>query len=183
MALKIFKKVSSAVFKPFIRIFGGKEFASKPFPASLLMKHIIIQKIFRINPKVNWPVHWTSKIIAPENIKSGTRAPGLGLGCYLDGRNGIIFEENVWIGPRVSIISMNHDENNYKKYIKSDPIIIRKNCWLASNCVITAGVELGEHTIVASGAVVTKSFPEGNQLLAGIPAKAIKKLDSYNDQE
>ncbi|MDZ7795658.1 MAG: acyltransferase [Candidatus Marinimicrobia bacterium] len=83
------------------------------------------------------------------------------MGCYLDGRNGIIIEENVWIGPRVSIISMNHDENDFTKYAKSSPIIIKKNSWLATNCVITSGVELGEHTIVASSAVVTKSFHTG----------------------
>jgi len=180
MVLKLLKKALTALFKTIIRILGGKEFSSKPFPALFLMKHIIIQKIFRINPKVNWPVHWTSKIIAPENIKSGKRAPGLGIGCYIDGRNGIIIEENVWIGPRVSIISMNHDENDYSKYVKSKSIIIRKDCWLATNCIITAGVELGEHTIVAAGAIVTRSYPEGNQLIAGVPAKPIKKLDKYN---
>jgi acetyltransferase-like isoleucine patch superfamily enzyme len=180
MLLKIYMKLLSILFWPFIRLLGGKEFASKPFPATLLMKHIIIQKLFRINSKVNWPVHWTSQVKAPENIKSGTRAPGLAIGCYLDGRNGIIIEENVWIGPRVSIISMNHDENNYKNYIQSRPIVIRKNCWLATNCIITPGVELGEHTLVAAGAVVTRSFPEGNQVIAGIPAKPVKKLDAYN---
>ena len=179
MLKKIYRKTLSIIYKPIIRVLGGREFASKPFSATLLMKHIIIQKVFRINSDVPWPVHRTSKVIAPENIKSGTRAPGLALGCYLDGRNGIVFEENVWIGPRVSIISMNHDESNYRKYIKTDPIIIRKNCWLATNCIITAGVELGEHTLVAAGAIVTKSFPEGNQVLVGIPAKPMKKLDKY----
>lgn len=179
MLRKIYKKILSIILMPLVRIIGGKEFASKPFPATLLMKHIIIQKIFRINSEANWPVHRTSKIVAAKNIKSGTRAPGLAIGCYLDGRNGIILEENVWIGPRVSIISKNHSENNYKEYIKDDPVIIKKNCWLATNCIILPSVILGEHTIVAAGALVTKSFPEGNQVLAGVPAKPIKKLDNY----
>lgn len=46
--------------------------------------------------------------------------------CYLDGRNGIEIGENTWIGPKVSIISMNHDINNYQNYIKDKPIKIEK---------------------------------------------------------
>lgn len=45
------------------------------------------------------------------------------------------------------------------------------------NSVITAGVTLGPRTIVAAGAVVTKSFPDGFCVLAGVPAKIIKILD------
>lgn len=45
------------------------------------------------------------------------------------------------------------------------------------NSIITAGVELGPRTIVAAGAVVTKSFPDGFCVLAGVPAKKIKDLD------
>jgi len=40
-------------------------------------------------------------------------------------------------------------------------------------------VELGEHTIVAAGAIVTKSFLEGNQIIGGVPAKVIKKINKY----
>ena len=56
-----------------------------------------------------WPVHRTTQVISPENIDPGTRTPGLGMGSHLDGRNGIVFGRNVWIGPNVKIISMNHD--------------------------------------------------------------------------
>ena len=45
------------------------------------------------------------------------------------------------------------------------------------NSIITAGVTLGPRTIVAAGAVVTKSFPEGFCILAGVPAKVVKYLD------
>jgi acetyltransferase-like isoleucine patch superfamily enzyme len=35
--------------------------------------------------------------------------------------------------------------------------------------------------VVAAGAVVTKSFPGGNQILAGVPAIIVKKLSAYDD--
>lgn len=157
---------------------GCKLNASRFSPHSLFV-HGIMQKVIGFNRRVPWPVHWTSVVKAPENIVCGTRAPGLSMGCYLDGRNGIIIGENVWVGPRVSIISMNHDLCNYNNYTKGKPVVIGKNSWLATNCIILPGVELGEHTIVAAGAVVTKSFPEGNQIIGGNPARIIKALGEY----
>ncbi len=138
-----------------------------------------IQKIIGINRSVPWPVHYTSFVKGHENIHSKTELVGEAIRNYIDGRNGIILEENVWLGPNVSIISQNHNENNYKKYNEGKPIIIHKNSLLLCNCVILPEVELGEHTIVAAGAVVTKSFIEGNQIIGGVPAKLIKKLDNY----
>ena len=139
----------------------------------------IRQKIVGVNKKVKWPVHFTSVVIASEKIIPGTKAPGFSMGCFIDGRNGIVIGENVWVGPRVSLISQNHNENNYLKYETAKPIIIGKNSLLTANCVVLPEVELGEHTIVAAGAVVTKSFLKGNQVLGGVPAKVIKKLSPY----
>lgn len=144
-----------------------------------LLKFAWRQRILGYNRHVSWPVHFTSTIKCPEKIQKGTKAPGSAPGCYIDGRNGIIIEENVWIGPKVSIISQNHKSTDYTMYLDSTPIIIRKNSWLSTGCIILPGVELGEHTIVAAGSVVTKSFDEGNQLLAGNPAKVVKQLEDY----
>jgi len=140
-----------------------------------------IQKIIGINRSVPWPVHYSSFVKGHENIHSKTEIVGEAIRNYIDGRNGIILEENVWLGPNVSLISQNHNENNYKKYIKGNPIIIRKNSLLLTNCVILPEVELGEHTIVAAGAVVTKSFLDGNQIIGGVPARVLKLLENYNE--
>lgn len=152
------------------------------FPFRLLMKCFMGQKILRINSHVPWPVHWTSEVKGYENIQRGSETPGSSLGCYIDGRNGIIIEENVWLGPKISIISMNHDLLNYNKYRKEKPIRIGHDSLITSNCIILPGVELGPHTVVAAGAVVTKSFLEGNQLIGGNPAVVIKKLEGYNHE-
>ncbi len=144
-----------------------------------ILKLGFFQKILGFNRNVPWPVHWSSVVASCEKIKPGSRTPGLSVGCYIDGRNGIEFEENVWIGPYVKIISMNHDSNDYYKYIKTKPIKIGKNCWIGAGAIILPEVELGEHTVVAAGAVVTKSFTEGDQIIGGNPAKIIKKLSIY----
>ena len=177
-----FRRCISTILLIIIRILFGK-IDVKEYNKLAIIKAGIRQKIFGINRGVSWPIHKTSIIKCPEKIKRGTKFPGFAVGCYIDGRNGIIVEENVWIGPRVSIISQNHDLLDYRQYINDNPIIIRKNSLLSANCIILAGVELGEHTVVAAGAVVTKSFPEGDQLLAGIPAKVVKKLAGYGSRK
>ena len=167
------------MLRAIFRAIGGEGFGSKSLPLIILAKHLVIQKLFRFNSSATWPVHWTSCVKAADKIERGTRFPGLSMGCHIDGRNGIKFGENVWIGPRVSIISMNHETNDYTKYVPAEPIVIMKDCWFGTNAVVLPGVTLGEHTIVASGAIVTKSFPEGNQILAGCPAKVVKQLPPY----
>jgi hypothetical protein len=151
------------------------------YPLRKLMKCFIAQKIFRINSHVPWPVNWTSEVKGYDKIKRGTETPGSTLGCYIDGRNGIELGENVWIGPKVSIISMNHDLLDYNSYKTVEPIRIGRDSLLACGCTILPGVQIGQHTVVAAGAVVSKSFLEGNQVLAGNPAVVVKKLDNYSN--
>ncbi|MEQ1824103.1 MAG: DapH/DapD/GlmU-related protein, partial [Fimbriimonadaceae bacterium] len=49
-------------------------------------------------------------------------------------------------------------------------------CWIGMNAVVLPGVTLGDRTVVAAGAVVTKSFPEGWCIVAGVPAKLLRSL-------
>lgn len=46
-------------------------------------------------------------------------------------------------------------------------ITLAKRCWMGMNSIILSGVTLGDHTIVGAGSVVTKSFPEGECVIAG----------------
>lgn len=174
--MKPIKRIIYAFIKLFYRDINK---SYEPYSVKELLICAFKQKIIGYNRKASWPVHFTSQIKNPKNIQRGTKYPGFAKGCYIDGRNGIVFEENVLTGPNVTIISQNHDTNNFDKYIPGKPIVIRRNSWLSANCIILPEVELGEHTIVAAGSVVTKSFPEGNQILAGNPAKVIKVIDSY----
>jgi maltose O-acetyltransferase len=84
---------------------------------------------------------------------------------------------NVKMGPRVSIFTMNHTTINagmVNLEKKIAPITIEDNVWVGANVVILPGVIIGKNSIIAAGCVVTKSFPE-NTVLAGVPAKNIKE--------
>lgn len=58
-------------------------------------------------------------------------------------------------------------------------IRIGDHCFIGNNSIIMYGVDLGDRSIVAAGAVVTKSFPDGNVVLAGNPAKVVCKADDF----
>ena len=176
------KKLLKKIFQPLVNL-GMRivfpQFKNRSYYTLRVLLMGVRQKLIGLNKAVPWPVHNSSVVRSPEKIKFGTKAPGISIACYIDGRNGIELADNVWVGPRVSIISKNHDLNDYAKYVSAKPIKIGKNCLLTSNCVILPEVELGEHTVVAANAVVNKSFTEGNVLLAGNPAKVVKKLGNY----
>ena len=154
-----------------------------PHAFSTVLRSYVWQKIFGFNRHVPWPVHRTTKVIKPENIKRGSRTPGLSHGCHLDGRNGIVFGENVWIGPYVTIVSQNHDLNNFHAYLKEGSIFIGDNCWLGAHSILLPGVVLGNHVVVGAGSVVTKSFKQDNILIAGNPAGIVKELSDYRVEE
>lgn len=144
------------------------------------------QRILRINSRIPWPVHWTSVVGGKIKYKNGPNLrPNLGQnsGCYISGSNGIEVGYNLRVGPGVKIIAADHDVNDYAKHTSGPPIKIGDNVWLGSNSVILPGVEIGNHTVVAAGAVVNKSFKEGNCILGGVPAKVIKKLPDYKTNE
>jgi acetyltransferase-like isoleucine patch superfamily enzyme len=60
--------------------------------------------------------------------------------------------------------------------LRTVPVIIADNVWIGMNATILKGVTIGENSVVAAGAVVTKSVPP-NVVVAGNPAIVIKKLD------
>lgn len=52
---------------------------------------------------------------------------------------------------------------------------IGRDCWIGGHATINPGVTLGDRVVVASGAVVTRSFPD-NVLVAGVPARVVREL-------
>ncbi len=97
-------------------------------------------------------------------------------GCYIQGLGKLFIGDYVNITQNCIIISANHDIYNQDRHIKKETII-GDQCWIGSNACIMAGVVLGPRTIVGAGSVVTKSFPDGYCVIAGNPAKIVKKLN------
>ena len=87
---------------------------------------------------------------------------------------GITLEDNVQIGPHVTIVTDNHDFDN-RYVLKCRSVRVCKNAWIGANVTIMPGVTVGENAVIAGGAVVTKDVP-ANSVVGGNPAKVIKQL-------
>jgi acetyltransferase-like isoleucine patch superfamily enzyme len=60
--------------------------------------------------------------------------------------------------------------------VPSKPISIGKNCFIGCNAIILKGTVLGDGCVVGAGAVVSGKF-ENNSVIAGNPARVIRKLE------
>ena len=116
-----------------------------------------------------------------------------GVGDVIIGDNTLIGMSNVIIGKvtigsnvifaqNIVVSALNHEYSDINipivdQKVTVKPIVIEDDCWIAANSVITAGVTIGKHSVVAGGTVVTKSVP-AYSVVAGNPAKLIKQYDS-----
>lgn len=90
---------------------------------------------------------------------------------------GITIEDDVLIGPKVSLVTENHPLTpQHRKGLIGKSIHIKKNAWIGASATILPGVTIGENAVVAAGAVVSKDVPD-NVLAGGIPAKIIKTIE------
>jgi acetyltransferase-like isoleucine patch superfamily enzyme len=77
--------------------------------------------------------------------------------------------------------------NNTEKWkidredVKSAPVVIEDCVWLGRACIILKGVTIGRGSIVAAGAIVTKSVPPFS-IVAGNPAQVVKKIENDLDK-
>lgn len=111
------------------------------------------------------------------NIKVGKNV-FINHACTFMDRGTITIGDNVLIGPKVSLITTNHDLDPTKRNVLINKAIkIENNVWIGANAVVLPGITIGENSIVAAGSVVTKDVPK-NTIVAGNPAKFIKNVES-----
>ncbi|MDF1616953.1 acyltransferase [Petrocella sp. FN5] len=137
-------------------------------------------RFFGENRNIPWPVHPRTIISNPNNIEFHIdninifQTPG----CYWQNHDAkIVIGRGCQVAPNVGIITTNHDLYDISKHVAGEDVVLGDYCWVGMNSVVLPGVELGAHTIVAAGAVVTKSFLDGYCVIAGVPAKKIKEIN------
>lgn len=163
------------------KLLYGKYFDRTHFSVgwTWIFKYFISQKIFRYNSNVPFPVPPYVFISGPHNIHfhPDDITNFHNVGCYYQAINAHIYiGKGTYIAPNCGLITSNHDIKNLSKSEEGRDININENCWIGMNSMILPGVELGKHTIVGAGSVVTKSFPDGNCILAGNPARIIREI-------
>lgn len=98
--------------------------------------------------------------------------------CSMLALGKITIEDDVLIGPKANLLSEGHPlDPKTRKSMDVSPVVIKRNAWIGAGATILPGVTVGENSIVAAGAMVTKDVP-ANTVVAGVPAKVVKELES-----
>lgn len=119
------------------------------------------------------------RILNWESIKLGDNI-SIHDNCYIDATGGITIGDNVSIAHSTSLLSSNHtwDINDIPiKYnpLKKASLFIENDVWVGCGCRIMSGIKIKERSIIAAGAVLTKSTI-GYSIYGGVPAKLIKEI-------
>lgn len=165
------------------RYLKGKEFKKYQYSNGwrYVMQNFFVQKILGYQRHIPFPCSFRMQVMNWENIHFDVDdiANFQKCGSYFQAASDahIYIGKGTCIAANVGIITANHDLYDLTKAAPGKDVKIGESCWIGMNSVILPGVELGAHTIVGAGSVVTKSFPEGNVVIAGNPAKIIRRLD------
>lgn len=114
---------------------------------------------------------------------------GVGIsGSTIYARNEITIGNHVLVGANTKIVDNDfhpldaeaRNANDFSKLV-CKPVRIGDNVFIGCNCLILKGTEIGANSIVGAGSVVSGKFPE-NVVIAGNPAKIIKKIDGDEEK-
>lgn len=158
-------------------------------------KHVIIVRPMHISPKyieiknnvMIWPnarmegISFYRGISFKPLIEIGSFV-GIEQNLHLTCAESIKIGMGTAIASNVTITDINHRYEDIcispeNQPIETFPVIIGENCKIYNNSVILPGVNLGKHNIVAANSVVRAGLYPDFVVLAGCPAKVIKKFN------
>lgn len=100
---------------------------------------------------------------------------GIGINCELYGE--VHLGDNVMMGPECVFYTQNHHHEidsglpfGKQGYVEPQPVRIGSNVWIGRRVMFMPGSGVGDNSVVAAGAVVTKKFP-ANVVVGGCRQK------------
>ena len=110
---------------------------------------------------------------------------GVGKRASLQGT--VTIGNDVMMGPDCIIYTVNHcfdsiDVPMIKQgFYPEEPVEIGDDVWIGGRVTILPGVKIGNHVIIAAGAVVTKDVPD-YAIVGGVPAKILKFRNEHKEE-
>lgn len=106
----------------------------------------------------------------------------IGIGTYINQGVTIAAHQYIKIGNScriaeyVSIYDTNFHQVSPADPVKLASVIIGDNVWIGHRAIILPGVTIGDHAVIAAGAVVTRDVPARN-VVGGVPAKILRTFE------
>lgn len=139
---------------------------------------------------------WEGRVSASDVVGHKGIVESLGRRRHVDTKGSTIYctdapctiGKKVLFGPHPTIITGDHRIDVLGKYIADvtveekfvngenqydQPVTIEDDVWCGANVTILKGVTIGRGSVVAAGAVVTRSFAPYS-IIGGVPAKLLK---------
>lgn len=113
------------------------------------------------------------------DIRIGIRSR-IGLNNTIIGPVCIGNEVNLAQGVVISGLNHNYqspDQSIIFQGVTTSLITIEDDVWIGANAVILAGVNIGQHSVIAAGSIVTRDVPPYS-IVAGNPAHLIKQYNA-----
>jgi acetyltransferase-like isoleucine patch superfamily enzyme len=110
----------------------------------------------------------------------------IGARCFFNGNvqiqanRQIVLGDHCLVGENVRIGDTAYHEVDEGAGVGQAPILIGRNVWIANDATILPGVTIGDHSVVAAGSVVTRSFGD-RCLVGGVPARKIRDIRASED--
>lgn len=141
---------------------------SDPFKSLLVMREdseLVVNGSFDIYTGAKVYVNKGARL----ELGSGYINHNLNLSCF----EKITIGEGVVISENVTVRDSDDHEIIGSTKPMTMPIVIGDHVWIGMNVTVLKGVKIGDGSIIAAGAVVTRDVPE-NCLVAGVPARIVK---------
>jgi acetyltransferase-like isoleucine patch superfamily enzyme len=106
----------------------------------------------------------------------------IGNGCFINygvdvvAGASITLGDSVLVGPLVSIVDDDMHQIEPGRDRRVAPITIGTNVWLGRGVQVLPGTTIGDHSVVAAGAVVRGDVP-ARVVVGGVPARVLRELD------
>lgn len=156
----------------------------------LLVHNLPETRFFKVKVAL---LRWAGAQIG-ENVRINSSAVFLGNGGLVIGNDvwigaqnfispiapvAIVIGSYVDFGPQVTVITGSHEIDPEGEHIGgkgfASGISIADGCWIGARSLLLPGVSLPRKTLVAAGAVVTRSVASEQCLVGGVPA-VVKKV-------
>lgn len=146
------------------KIYGSVRMDTPPYRKFVLGRRSVVESFCCINNAVG-------DIIIGDNTRIGLHSTVIGP---------VEIGSNVNLAQGIVVTALNHNFTDCTKRIDEQgvstaKVTIGNNVWIGANATVLPGVTIGNHCVVAAGAVVTKDVPPYS-LVGGVPAKILKKL-------
>jgi acetyltransferase-like isoleucine patch superfamily enzyme len=138
--------------------------------------------VLRMHPRSSLRVEGRVQFMRACTVTVGYDATlTIGSGTFLNDRAAVwCYSPNTKIGPGCAISwGVRIVDTDFHKLLKNGttsphaPVDIGQGCWIGANALILKGVNIGEGSVVAAGAVVISEVPP-RSLVAGVPARVVR---------